>query len=32
MNFAMPDVISFQATLNADTFLYMKFAEHFKVI
>jgi hypothetical protein len=28
MHFAMQDVISFQATLNADPFLYLKFAEH----
>jgi|GEM_PF-2523411 hypothetical protein len=28
MHFAMQDVISFQATLNAAKSLYLKFAEH----
>jgi len=32
MHFAMQDVISFQATPNIDTFLYLKFAEHILVI
>lgn len=27
MHFAMQDVISFQAALNVDTFLYLKFAQ-----